>query len=194
MQKIILASGSIRRKEILNQLGIPFRVVVPNIEENINYNNPKQLVKILAQQKVQNVANAIKKQNDQWIVGMDTIVVINDKIYGKPKNKKEAKQMIETLSGNIHSVISGIALLPGYGSKIQTKVVVSRVKFNKMSKDEVSFYLSTNEWKDAAGAYKIQERASLFIGWIKGSYSNIVGLPISVFYGMLKENGYNFNK
>ena len=195
MEKIILASGSSRRKEILKKLHFPFRVIIPDIqEEKINEPDIEHLVRILAEEKVKKAVKMLKNRDFKWVLGVDTLVTLNNQPFGKPQNREDAEVMLNKLSGNVHKVISGIALLPRPGTQVQSKTAISEVKFKNLLKEEIDYYIETGEWEGAAGAYKIQERASFFIEWIKGSYSNIVGLPISVFYGMLRENDYNFKQ
>ena len=193
MDKIILASSSPRRKTILKQLHIPFRVIIPRVREDaVTLNAATELARALAGQKAAAVAARLRPGVCRWILGVDTLVTLDGKIFGKPGDRQEAATMLAKLSGRVHQVISGIALLPNPGTGIQSRVVSSDVKFKHMTAKEIDFYLDTGEWQGAAGGYRIQERAALFIESIKGSYSNIVGLPISVFYGMLRENKYNF--
>lgn len=187
MEEIILASGSSRRKKILKELKIPFKIIIPQINEDIFLNEDIELsVKNCALKKVENVKNKINKSS--WIAGFDTIVELEHKILGKPGDRAEAKSMLKKLSGKTHKVHTGVAVASF--SDISTEICTTFVSFNNMTDKEIEFYLDTGEWNGVAGAYRIQERGSFFINSIKGSYSNIVGLPISLFYGMLCR--YNF--
>jgi septum formation protein len=194
MVRIILASGSLRRKDILHRLHIPFRVIKPRLKErDIKAATVEELVVLCAKKKVEDVALRLSQHRVRWVLGVDTLIELEGKIIGKPANKHEAEVFLNKLSGNVHRVVSGIALLPTNEYPVDIRVVKSEVKFKKLSADEIQFYLKTGEWKGAAGAYRIQERGAFFIEWINGSYSNIVGLPISVFYDMLRDNNYTFS-
>ncbi|MBN1409381.1 MAG: septum formation protein Maf [Spirochaetales bacterium] len=193
MVKIILASASPRRREILTQLKIPFEVIEPDIDERILPGEPtEEAVTRLANNKVENIREKIPKSRARWILGVDTLVELEGKLLGKPADSEEAVSMIRNLAGKIHRVITGMALLSHENLPVDLRFCTSEVKFAPMSEKEVQFYVNSGEWEGVAGAYRIQERAAFFIEWINGSYSNIVGLPISVFYGMLKDNHYPF--
>jgi septum formation protein len=194
MVRIILASDSSRRKEILHRLHIPFRVIKPRInEKNINADTVDELVARIAKKKVEDVIVRLSQPAGRWILGVDTLIELEGEIIGKPANEHEAEVFLNKLSGNIHSVVSGIALLPTNEYPVDVRVAKSRVKFKQLSPDEIRWYIKTGEWQGAAGAYRIQERGAFFIEWINGSYSNIVGLPIPVFYDMLRDNNYTFS-
>ena len=194
METIILASGSERRREILEKLGIPFRVMVPQVDES-KYEGfgPRTQVTRLAEDKAGAILSLLDGEYPAWIAGFDTLVAIGGTILGKPRNRDDARRMIRLYSGRTHSVYSGIAIIYGKQHKLVSNYDVSKVRFRHMSEQEIEFYLDTGEWKNVAGAYRIQERASFFIDRIKGSYSNIVGLPISVFYAMLRDANYTFS-
>jgi septum formation protein len=193
MEEIILASASPRRKQILMQMDLPFRVVIPDCDECSLYEEDvKNRVMRLAYQKALDVYSRLKDTHPAWISGFDTLIEVNGRIIGKAETEKQAGEMLSLLSGRIHRVYTGVALLPESG-KWDIRAGISDVKFTKMSTKEIDFYLSTGEWKGAAGSYRIQKRGACFIEWIKGSYSNIVGLPISLFYGMLRDNNYTFS-
>lgn len=193
MEEIILASASPRRKQILKQMHLPFRVVVPSCnEQGTRANKGEEQVMRLAHMKGMSVYTMVKKANPLWISAFDTLIQIDEKIIGKAGSEKEAGEIISMLSGRIHRVYTGVALLSGSGTW-DVRTGMSEVKFTHMTKEEIDFYISTGEWKDAAGSYRIQQLGACFIEWIKGSYSNIVGLPISLFYGMLRDNDYSFS-
>lgn len=193
MEEIILASASPRRKQILMQMHLPFRVVVPVCDEQgVCEGNTEKQVMRLAHMKGMSVYTLLKNSHPLWISGFDTLIKVDGKVVGKAGTEKEAREMISILSGKIHRVYTGVALFPPSG-KWDIRAEISEVKFAQMGKKEIDFYISTGEWKGAAGSYRIQQRGACFIEWIKGSYSNIVGLPISLFYGMLKDNNYSFS-
>ncbi|MCK4540886.1 MAG: septum formation protein Maf [Spirochaetales bacterium] len=184
---LVLASESPRRQELLRQMGLDFQVIPSDIEEEITGDNPPLLAISLALQKVNAVLNNLGK--DRWVLGADTLVIGN-RILGKPASRAEAEEMLTALSGKRHQVFTGIALhVPGK-EKILTATEVSTITFSEISREELSWYLDTKEWRGAAGAYRIQGLASRFIPEIQGSYSNVVGLPIHTIYGMLKANNY----
>jgi septum formation protein len=193
METIILASASPRRKEIFESLSIPFRVLEAGIDES-RYEHLRigPRVMKLAEDKVTAVLDSIPGAQPGWVAGFDTLIGQNGKIIGKPENPAEARQMIAGFSGKAHYVFTGVALFSKSVGKIITRFCKSKVFFKKMSRTEIDFYIATGEWQGVAGAYRIQEKGALFIESIKGSYSNIVGLPISLFYGMLLDANYPF--
>jgi len=194
MEEIILASASPRRKQIFQQMQLPFRVIPPDSdEENISEEDIKKRVIKLSYRKGLNVYSRIKKTEPLWIASFDTLIEINGKILGKSFSEKNARETLQLLSGKIHNVYTGIALFSAQTGKWDTRTAKSEVKLINMEKKEIDFYISTGEWQGVAGCYRIQQQGALFIEWIKGCYSNIVGLPISLFYGMLRYNNYSFS-
>ncbi len=192
METIILASGSPRRQELLSKARIPFRVIPPNIDES--YGDEEDVVGIvrrLSEKKVNTIISLFKNESPRWILGVDTLVDLDGEIIGKPRTIEEAKDTIRALSGKKHRVLSGISLLPSKNERMITKVAVTEVKFIKMSDDEINYYINTGEWSGVAGGYRIQGIGSFFIEWIKGSYSNVMGLPMETFYGILRESNYS---
>ncbi|OGH99386.1 MAG: septum formation protein Maf [Candidatus Melainabacteria bacterium GWA2_34_9] len=187
-KKIILASASPRRKELLKSMGLEFEVIPSEIEENIeNESFSPKLIENLAAEKAADVA---KRTNFTAIViGSDTVVVINNKILGKPKDKKDAFIMLKMLSGNTHQVISAIAVIDTETRKILKDSVVSDVTFKQLSDEEINAYIETGEPMDKAGAYAIQGFAGMFVKSINGCYSNIVGISVFKLAEMLKEFG-----
>jgi septum formation protein len=175
-KNIYLASKSPRRRMLLKKLGMQFKILNPQINEKISKKNPRHYAMELAKQKVMAVEDNIQKG---VIIGVDTIVVINNKILNKPHNKTEARSMLKLLSRRQHKVISGIYILLKPQSKFWSKSEVSYVKFRKLSKNEIEQYISTREPYDKAGGYGIQEQASVFVEKLAGCYFNVVGLPIS---------------
>jgi septum formation protein len=190
MKQIVLASKSPRRKEILEQIGIPFKVDVSNFdEESIKFKTPEGMVKKLSLEKAKIVA---KRNPNSVILAADTTVVINKEIIGKPKSKQDAFRILSLLNNKWHEVITGFTLVKG--RKIITKHVITKVKFKKLSKAEINAYVNTGEPMDKAGAYGIQDKAGLLIESVSGDYFNIVGLPIVVVGETLKEFGINITK
>lgn len=191
MKKIILGSGSPRRKELLSQIGVPFEVRVSEKEEIYTQTIPKEIVKELALMKAENVASEIPAKNT-IVIGADTVVVYQDQILGKPKDEQDAFRMIQSLQGDVHQVYTGVAILDfdGDGEKtVISHAVETRVSVNPMSEEEIWKYVQSKEPMDKAGAYGIQGKFSAFIEKIEGDYFNVVGLPVSYVYQMLKQLG-----
>lgn len=187
---IILASNSPRRREILENTKVRFSIKGSKIDEVINSNeSPKETVMRLAYEKALDIA---KDNKDALVISADTIVVINDTILGKPKDEKEAYDMIKLLSGKTHYVITGFALI---NLSLEKKVIdyeISKVTFKELSNKCIKDYIQTKESLDKAGAYGIQGYGALLVKNIEGDYFNIVGLPISKMSDCLK-NHFNIN-
>lgn len=183
---IILASASPRRQELLRQVGCNFSVVISDvIEDNDQELVPQELAMLQAKEKAMDVASKVSPED--IVIGADTIVVFHDKVYGKPKDIHEARQMLTSLSGNEHQVITGIAV--AWTDKVWTEFVVTRVKFSKVTTDEIEKYLATGEPMDKAGAYGIQGIGALMVEGIHGCYNNVVGLPLNKLSDVLKKAG-----
>lgn len=177
MTKIILASSSPRRKEILEKYNMDFEIIKSNIQENmLKREKPETVAMSLAFQKAFDVACKVEKGN--IVIGADTIVYM-DKIFGKPKDEKDAFKMLLDLSDKIHYVITGISIINVAHSKKIVDYAKTTIKFRKLTEDKIRRYISTGEYKDKAGAYGIQGYGELLVEWIKGSYPNVVGLPIN---------------
>ena len=188
--KVILASASPRRKEILQNTKLDFDIQKSDIEEVILENeSPEDMVVRLAYEKAFDVA---KRNTDRLVIGADTIVALDNEVLGKPKDQNEAYQMIKRLSNKTHKVITGISLINLKENKIIKDYVVSFVTFKDLSEDSIKDYINTNESLDKAGAYGIQVYGALFVKNIQGDYFNIVGLPISRLSDLLK-NHFDIN-
>lgn len=175
--KLVLASKSPRRSEILKNAGIDFTVRVADADETIpEGTKPEDAVVFLAARK----AMAVERTEDETVLGADTVVVLDDKILGKPKDKDDAFNMIKSLSGRVHSVYTGVCAI-GNGVSL-TFAEETKVEFYPLSDEEIYEYINTDEPYDKAGAYGIQGLASKFISGIQGDYFNVVGLPISGIY------------
>jgi len=183
--KIILASGSPRRKEILEKIGLQFVVEESGFEEITLLKNPTEIVKLFSKEKAKAV---IKKYPEDLIIAADTVVVLGNKVMGKPKSELEAGQMLKKLSGKSHIVITGLSV--AFGKKLITKVSKTKVKFNKISKKEIDAYVKTKEPLDKSGAYGIQGKAGIFVKEIKGDYFNILGMPVGLLASLLSK--FNF--
>ena len=193
MEPVILASSSPRRQEILKMLNIPFRVIIPELKEKIPDDiETEKIPEFLSVKKVEAVAKSMPAGSEiPWIVGADTLIILNDKIYGKPGTQEEAIQTLKELQGKIHKAITGIALYNGKTHSVSGRSSVNRVTFSRMSEKEINWYVETGDWHGAAGGYRIQGLASCFIKEIRGTHSSVVGLPIFELYDMLKEQGYS---
>jgi septum formation protein len=189
--KIILASASIRRAELLKKITNNFEIMVSDFEESdISFSgNCGDYVMTLAKGKAMDICSSVKKP--AVIIGCDTIVYLKGKVLGKPKDCTEAFQMLSDLSGNTHEVYTGIALINTETQEISTEYVCTEVKFSKLSEEEIKSYIETGESFDKAGAYGIQGAASLFVEELKGCYYSVVGLPVNKLYFMLRGMGVN---
>jgi septum formation protein len=193
MEPIILASGSRRRQDFFKMLGLPFSILPAVIDESsITQANPLKLTVELAVKKVEKVIEIMKDQLPRWICGADTIIAVDNKIFGKPKSREEAAEMLKKLSGKQHKVITSIALYNGINKEIDHCSANCSVAFAPLSDAEIDWYLNTNEWQGAAGAYHVEGLAACFITKIKGTPSTVAGLPLREFYAMLRVNGYPY--
>jgi septum formation protein len=182
LPKLILASGSPRRAEILTSVGWEFEKIVADVDETEFENeNPADYVQRLAREKAEAVA---VNHLDRIVLGADTTVVIDNQIIGKPIDLDDARRMIKLLSGRTHEVLTGIAV----AKNSETKVGIQRtlVKFKPLNDAEVEFLVRFGKPLDKAGAYAVQAQAALFIEGIEGDYWNVVGLPISLVYELIR--------
>lgn len=189
--KFILASASQRRKELLQRIIDDFDVVVSNIDEKkIPFKgNYSDYVMELASEKASAVARTIK--DSAMVIGCDTIVVCKDKILGKPKDETDAFNMLKLLSGNIHKVYSGIAVIDTKTKNTKMDYLCTKVKFSHLTDDEIKNYIATGEPMDKAGAYGIQGLGGVFVEEINGDYYSVVGLPLNKLNKTLREMGVN---
>lgn len=188
MKRIILASQSPRRRELLTQIGLKFEVIPSTVEEVITSINPVEVVQELAQQKARDVANVAAKETPKeslLVIGADTIVVYEGKILGKPGDKEDAVRMLTMLQGKEHSVYTGVALLSGEQEIVFAEE--TRVQMCPMTPEEIAWYVNTGEPMDKAGAYGIQGLCARFVRQIQGDYNNVVGLPVGRIYQELKK-------
>ena len=183
MTRVILASKSPRRRELMSLLHIPFEVIVSDIDEQIDYS--KDLVKEIEKLSYQKAKAVFDNNPDALVIGSDTIVMIGNDVLGKPKSLQEAKDMLHELSDNTHEVVTGVTIL--YKDKVETFSSVAQVCFYPLSEEEIDEYVNTNEPMDKAGSYAIQGDAAKFIKSINGDYYTIVGLPIAELYHRLKK-------
>jgi len=181
-QPLILASGSPRRKEILNQMNLPHTVDVSDADESY-ISSPEEMVLELSKRKAEAVSI---KHPDSLILAADTLV-FGQTVLGKPNNAEHAKEMLRQLSDNWHSVYTGITLINTANGKMLSRAEMTRVHFVNLSEQDIDAYVTTNEPLDKAGAYGIQGIGGMFVDRIEGSYSNVVGLPMALLRSMLLE-------
>ncbi len=188
--RIILASKSPRRKEILQTVGLDFEIITSEADERCDEVNPEKRVEILAERKGRAVEDLLLSRSesltDTLIIASDTLVHIDGVVLGKPNGRENAENMLRALSGKKHYVSSGVYI--SYGGRGVASYKTTAVEFAEMTECEMEKYLGTNEPYDKAGAYGIQGIASLFIKGIEGDYFNVVGLPIRHLYKMADEN------
>ena len=182
LPRLVLASASPRRREILTSLGIPFEVLVPGVEERTE-GSPDEVV----------IENALRKARagaalapDALVIGCDTEVVLEGRVLGKPEDEAAARERLEALSGRTHEVLSGLAIAePGGGER--TALERSLVTFRTLDQDTVELYLASEEWRDRAGGYAIQGLGSVLVEKLQGDFSNVVGLPVGALLRMAPE-------
>lgn len=189
MSKIILASQSPRRKELLKQIGVQFICMPSELDEIITKVNPEDVVKELSFQKANDIASKI--DYSAIIIGADTIVALEDKILGKPINENNAKQMLQSLQGRMHQVYTGITVIIKNEQSIDNIIFAEQtnVYMYPMSESQIEDYVATGEPLDKAGAYGIQGIFAKYIQKIEGDYNNVVGLPIARLYQELLKKG-----
>lgn len=187
MKKIVLASSSPRRQQILSDLGVNFEMSSPTkFEEVMNGLKPDELVCRNAVGKAREIA---AQYNDAIIIGCDTVIEFEGEILGKPMNSEKAKSTLLKLSSNTHSVYSGLAVIDTRSNKEMVGCEETRITFKKISDKDIDCYIATGEPLDKAGAYGIQARGDLFVDKIEGSISNVIGLPKRLLIKYLKELG-----
>ncbi len=176
--KVILASGSSSRRGIFESMGVNFEVIIPQVKEELKENSsPEEIAQEIAYKKAENVSQKIK---DGIVIGADTIVSLNNRTFGKPKNKYEAIEMLKTLSGTKHKVITGISFIVVKEGEIVEKITdreVTWVKMKNISLNEVKKYVEENLPLDKSGSYAVQEEGDRFVDKIEGDFYNVVGLP-----------------
>ena len=182
---IILASKSPRRKELLSMLGLNFTVQTADIDETMDPSQtPAHEVAAVSARKAAKIA---QQHPDDIVVAADTIVVIDGKILGKPKDEEDAARMLRLLSGRTHTVYTGLSVSRG-GAR-QTEVVATEVTFRNLTDAEIRAYIKTGEPMDKAGSYGIQGYGSMFVSRLNGDYFCVMGLPVCTLAGMLRELG-----
>jgi len=179
-QRVILASASPRRRQLLSYITPSFEVIPSGIEEEIS-GSPGNAVKKLAADKALDIA---KSNPDALVIGADTVVVLGKTVLGKPADGADAARMLRLLSGRTHKVYTGVAV--AFRGRVHTLCRMTRVRFDVMSELEITQYVGTGEPLDKAGAYGIQGFGGKFIRRIRGDYFNVMGLPVNALYKMLK--------
>ena len=180
---LLLASTSPQRKAILQQLHIPFDVIAPTYEEQTSpHGDPVQVVREHARGKARSVADVAE---DRPVLGIDTAVVLDGRIFGKPTNASDAEQMLEELSGKTHVVVSGLCLLTPCWEDVEHEA--TQVAFRELAPRELGTYVATGEWEGRAGAYAIQARGAALVRFVEGDYLNVVGLPAALLVRLLAE-------
>jgi septum formation protein len=183
-KKLILASSSPRRAEILTSVGWPFEVVVASVDESVNDGEePSAYVQRLARAKAEAVAT---KLEEGLVLGADTTVVVDNSILGQPRDDDDARRMLRLLNGKWHEVLTGVALIR-VGGEARVDYERTRVRFSEMTDADIDWYIATGEPRGKAGAYAIQGSAALFIEEVQGDYFNIVGLPVRLVFKMSDE-------
>lgn len=189
--KIILASASPRRRELLTQMGLEFEVRPSQGEEVITKEVPSEAVMELAEQKASEIAGLVEESGSKGeilVIGADTVVVKDHQILGKPKDREDAVRMLHGLAGDVHQVYTGVCLIYFVGGQRRTKTFyeATDVHFYPMTEEEIMDYVNTGDPMDKAGAYGIQGICGKYIRGIEGDYNNVVGLPIARLYQEMK--------
>jgi septum formation protein len=174
---LVLASRSPRRRAILEQLGVEFRVDVPEVEELIE-GEPRELV-------LENARRKARAVEGEQVLGVDTTVVLEGRALGKPRDAREAERCLRELSGRDHEVMSGIAIRGAEAE--QSDVAVTRVRFRELDERTIDWYISRGEWGDCAGGYAIQGKGAALVEEIEGDYWNVVGLPVPLLLRILPD-------
>ena len=186
--KIVLASQSPRRRELLGKMGLTFTTQSPNIDEEAMQGLPApELVKALSREKALHIAKS--QSPDTIVIGSDTVVVLDGAVLGKPASPVQAADMLSALSGRSHEVCTGVTICQG--DRILSETEVTQVTFRTLTPEEIHWYVQTGEPMDKAGAYGIQGYGALFVEGIQGDYSNVVGLPVCRLGRMLLSFGVN---
>ena len=193
MRKLVLASASPRRRELLSKIGLDFEVIPSSYDEKLDNDIfSYEKIKKIALCKAQDIVNKVCK--DTIIISADTVVVLDGKILGKPHSKQEAFDMIASLSGKTHEVITAIAMIEVKTNKTICRAKSTKVKFRDIDSVEIEHYISTDEPYDKAGAYAAQGLAAIFVEKIDGCFNNVVGISTFEVAQMLKELGYGLSK
>ncbi|MDF2538765.1 MAG: hypothetical protein K0S76_1786 [Herbinix sp.] len=201
MYRIILASESPRRKEIMELMGISYEVMASNVKEEVAETEPAAMVQALAALKTENIVARLiqsnKEEEDNIIIGADTMVFYREHALGKPKNKEDAIRMLSMLSNNTHEVYTGVNIIirkQNGERRVLTFAVCTKVTVQSMTIEQIKDYVDSGEPMDKAGAYAIQGKFGIYIKEINGDYYNVVGFPIAKIYESLYECGIDIKK
>ena len=181
-EKVILASGSPRRRELLGQMGVQFEIDVPDVDESVS-GTPDKMVALLAERKARAVA---QKYESGLIVAADTLVALDDQALGKPQDDADAKRMLRALSGRTHDVYTGVCVMDAASGEAAVCAERTGVVFRELTDEEINAYVATGEPRDKAGAYAIQGGAGAFVTGYEGSRTNVIGLPVERLEEMLR--------
>lgn len=191
MKKIILASASPRRKELLEQIGVKFTVIKAEGEEILTTDLPVEAVKELSEQKAREVAS---RSDGTIVIGADTVVAVQGQILGKPKDEKDAVRMLKLLQGSSHEVITGVTVILKERQQTICFAEVTKVQVFPMTEEQILTYVKSKEPMDKAGAYGIQGKFAAYVSGIEGDYNNVVGLPVGLLYQELLSAGIDLLK
>lgn len=186
--RLILASGSPRRRELLTKMGYTFEIIKPDVDEHVK-GLARDVVRVLSQRKAEAAARDV---HSGVIIASDTLVSLDGAALGKPEDEADARRMLHMLSGRTHEVFTGVTIIDTDHNRAQTRVVRTGVQFRKLTDAEIDQYISTGEPMDKAGAYAIQGGAGAFVEAYDGSYENVIGFPVDDIQAMLngiRENG-----
>ena len=188
--EIVLASTSPRRRDLLSRLSIRFRVVPPSVSEDVrDRESPREMVERLALSKARNVGRSLRRG---LVVGADSVVVIDGRVLGKPTDDAEAREMLKSLRGREHQVVTGVTVVDALNQQVWTANQVSTITMREYSDQEIEAYVTSGEPMDKAGAYAVQDRDFRPATLVEGCYANVVGLPLCLLVDMLKDAGYKF--
>ena len=187
---MILASASPRRKEILENFGFSFKTIVKNIDETSDKTRAEEKILEIAEKKAKAAAIDFPDEN---VVGADTVVVVDGKILGKPKDEKEAFSMLKSLSERSHEVITAFSFININKNISYSDYEITKVYFKNLTDDEINWYINTKEPMDKAGAYGIQGKGAFFVEKIEGDFFSVMGFPLGKFVRFLNKTGFNLN-
>jgi len=187
---LVLASGSKRRKELLEQIGLKFDVMIPQVNEEVDLKRPEVSLKHLAKRKAMDVMER-RGLKSGLVIAADTIGLIDGNIIGKPKDRPDARNILKRLSGRTHIVLTGVCVIDARTKRAKTFVERTKVTFFRLSEREIEWYLDSGEWKDKAGAYGIQGLGAALVRYIKGDYFNVVGLPMAKVWRVIRASSKN---
>ena len=192
-ERLILASASPRRVDLLAQVGItPDEIIPADIDETPHKNELPRAYALRVSQEKANAVRISHTDKNTYILAADTVVAMGRRILGKPQDERQAREYLQKLSGRRHRIYGGVALMTPNGA-VKTHAVMTQVQFKRLSPQDINAYIDTKQWQGVAGGYAIQGHADAFVKSINGSYSNIVGLPLYDTVNMLRGAGYHID-